>query len=49
MATANSGSVGRGKAFVRMVLRRVNDSQEPKQVFLASITVSQPTDSSVAA
>ena len=40
MAAANSGSVGRGKAFVPVVHERVKDTQGLKRVLPVLITVS---------
>lgn len=42
MAAANSGSVGRGKAFVPVVRDRVKDTRGIKRVFPVSITASHP-------
>lgn len=47
MAMANSGSVGRGKAFVPVVRDCVKDTQGLKRVFPVSVTVSHPATSCV--
>lgn len=47
MAAANSGSVGRGKAFVPVVHDRVKDTQGLKLVTPVSITVGHPATSCV--
>lgn len=47
MAAANSGSVGRGKAFVPVARDRVNATQGTKQVFPVSFTACHPATSRV--
>lgn len=47
MATFNSGSVGRGKAFVPVARDCVKDTLGLKRVFPVSIAVSHPATSCV--